>query len=85
MDTLIAKRNDLLVELKVVKKQIRRPAYNEYHKNYQNDKYQNDPDFAEQKRKKILERYHSTISDEVKEKRNAYAREYYQRKKEQKV
>lgn len=81
METLILKREQLTFELKQIKKDIRKPAYNEYHKNYQNQKYINDPEFAEQKKKKILERYHATINDEIKQKRNAYAREYYRRKK----
>jgi hypothetical protein len=81
MDELLILRETLVSDLKLVKKKLNKSAFNEYHKNYQKSLYQQNPEFAERKRKQNLEKYHSNISETERQRRCAYAKAYYERKK----
>jgi len=59
----------------------RKERYNAYQREYQRRKYNSNLEYAEKRKKQVLEKYGS-ITTEQKEKRNEYAKLYYQKKKE---
>jgi len=56
----------------------------EYQREYQKNKYHADPEYAENKKRQVLERY-ALLTQEQKEKRNNYAKDYYRKRKQLKM
>jgi len=62
----------------------RRANHNAYQREYQRNRYQTNLEYAERRKKQILEKY-ALITPEEKERRNNYSKLYYQRKKESNI
>jgi hypothetical protein len=65
----------------VLTEEERRVKHNAYQREYQRKLYQSNPEYAEKRKKQIMDRY-ALITPEEKQRRNNYAKEYYHRKKE---
>lgn len=59
--------------------------YNAYHREYQRKLYQQNQEYKEKRKKEILEKYHSTITEEKRKILCDRAKAYYQRKKAEKL
>jgi hypothetical protein len=59
--------------------------YNAYHREYQKKLYQSDPEYKEKRKKQILDKYHSTITEERRKVLCERSKAYYQRKKAEKL
>jgi hypothetical protein len=65
----------------VLTEEERRVKHNAYQREYQRKLYQSNPEYAEKRKKQIMDRY-ALITTEEKQRRNEYGKQYYRRKKE---